>query len=536
MKNTKPNKHEIRKAILLTSAVLSCVAVGTYVGGVMLSDTSLNSPIVTTIPVTMPVVDIPKYVNPDSQTNVAHVTGFHKTSDSKVSQNLITEMASNFTPTSYAGETAYAPFNNIRLSTIASGKTAIDQLGSNLNNVASWYGLTSNEFKQQLLNDSTMHLDTKGRVLYVDDHIVPNEGVMATEVVTASVAATTMSKPFPYEQTFLLHSKPDSTRSLYINFTGQGTNPPFDLDKSAFTFSNAERLLIQKVWMRVAEVYSAFDVDVTTERPANIDGQTGSTILVTPKQSTIGGYAYLNSFGAAYTSTANAFCYPNNLANNEKFIADCVSHEFGHTLGLAHQGQLPYTPYYLGQGVGETGWAPIMGVGYYKKLVQWSKGEYVRASNKSDAYSIMLTQGLPLRDATHSSVITNASAMSSSLVNGYNNLTAGGIIRSSSDINMLKFVSGEGQLSVTVRPYMLGGTLHTSLQVLDSNGVVLITSMNDTTLTAAVKLMLPTAGTYYLKISGRGAGNPLATGYSNYGSIGQYTVNATSSVGSMPIK
>ena len=26
-------------------------------------------------------------------------------------------------------------------------------------------------------------------------------------------------------------------------------------------------------------------------------------------------------------------------------------------------------------------WAPIMGVGYYKPLVQWSKGEYAGANN-----------------------------------------------------------------------------------------------------------------------------------------------------------
>ena len=29
--------------------------------------------------------------------------------------------------------------------------------------------------------------------------------------------------------------------------------------------------------------------------------------------------------------------------------------------------------YYKGHG----GWAPIMGVGYYKAVVQWSKGEYL---------------------------------------------------------------------------------------------------------------------------------------------------------------
>lgn len=32
---------------------------------------------------------------------------------------------------------------------------------------------------------------------------------------------------------------------------------------------------------------------------------------------------------------------------------------------------------------GANGWAPIMGVGYYQELTQWSKGEYAGANNVS---------------------------------------------------------------------------------------------------------------------------------------------------------
>ncbi len=49
---------------------------------------------------------------------------------------------------------------------------------------------------------------------------------------------------------------------------------------------------------------------------------------------------------------------------NEKYTAEAISHEVGHTLGLSHDGRItPSEGYYAGHGSGDTGWAPIMGVG-----------------------------------------------------------------------------------------------------------------------------------------------------------------------------
>ena len=69
-------------------------------------------------------------------------------------------------------------------------------------------------------------------------------------------------------------------------------------------------------------------------------------------------------------------------AGNEKYVAEAASHEAGHNMGLSHDGTST-AAYYGGQGSGATGWAPIMGVGYYKNLSQWSKGEYALANNKA---------------------------------------------------------------------------------------------------------------------------------------------------------
>ncbi|MEB0135793.1 PKD domain-containing protein [Actimicrobium sp. CCC2.4] len=445
------------------------------------------------------------------------------------------ELRSDFVPASATGSTTNAPFSRIQLDAMTSGQNAIAQLGGNLDAVAKWYGMSNTEFRQMLLSDKSVHVDTKGRVLHIDEETVlpgaADGSTMATAVVTASVATAGGASPFPYDQTFKLHTKPDSTRVLYLNFTGQGNYPAFDTDKAPATFSNAERLLIQKVVLRVAEAYAAFDVDITTEAPAVPAGKIGATILITPQPASMGGYAYLNSFSTFAAGAAPAFCFPNNLANAEKYIADCVSHELGHTLGLGHQGQLPSTGYYTGQGSGETGWAPIMGVGYYKNLPQWSKGEYARANNTQDAYAVMRARGLNPRADDHGNTIPFADALVAKSANGLNNLSGLGRIETTGDVDMFSFVAGAGPVNLKVSGAMLGGTLDIALQLLDVNGKVLATSSaTATTLAKAITATLPAQGTYFLSVKGAARGDPLITGYTNYGNLGEYNISGTSTL------
>ena len=116
------------------------------------------------------------------------------------------------------------------------------------------------------------------------------------------------------------HSLPGATRVIYLNFVGMniaGTEwntdfsvalykaKPYNKDGVA-GLSAMEKNEISLIWRRVAEDYSPFQVDVTTERPATFTSTTG-TILITesfdadgvelPAGSEAGGIAYLDVFG-----------------------------------------------------------------------------------------------------------------------------------------------------------------------------------------------------------------------------------------------
>src|SRR5207249_904895 len=107
-----------------------------------------------------------------------------------------------------------------------------------------------------------------------------------------------------------------------------------------------------------------------------------------------------------------------------KYIAEAVSHEVGHTLGLNHDGTST-VGYYSGQG----NWAPIMGVGYYHEVTQWSKGEYADANNTQDDLAII--QGyISYRADDHGNTIGTATPLTGP------DISASGVIEKSTDVDM----------------------------------------------------------------------------------------------------
>lgn len=431
----------------------------------------------------------------------------------------------------------------------AAGQRAIDLLGSRLDEVAAWYGKSADEFRAQLLNDRRMRIDQRGRVFFVDDL----EGPLPASAAPAASTGLLDGTLAPLDQTFLLHSRPAAKRTIYLNFKGATlTNtvwnngggsiiaPAFDIDGVPGTFSQTELERIQYIWQRVSEDYAPFDVDVTTEPPSpdritrsgSGDDVYGTVVLITTRAGvyscSCGGVAYLGIFDDTNDFYKPALVFYDALGpGNEKFVAEAISHEAGHNMGLNHDGNAS-TGYYQGHGSGATGWAPIMGVGYYQSLVQWSKGEYTGANNVEDDYAVMQGNGLPLRADDHGNTAAAATAMTvSGSGGGVTTATATGVIERPGDIDHFSFAAGAGSATITLSPAARSANLDAQITLLGASGVVLASANPAEALNASLTFSLPAAGTYYVAVQGIGKGDPKATGYSNYGSLGQYALAAS---------
>jgi hypothetical protein len=394
--------------------------------------------------------------------------------------------------------------------------------------------------------------------------LIANAGTVAGGTLAAG-SASSLASSVDLGRTFFLHSNPTATKTIYLDFNGHTTtgtrwnnktNPAlttsaFDFDGNVNVFSNAELERIQFIWQRVAEDFAPFGINVTTQdlgadalaNTGGRDNQWGVRAAIGGSfsdwyGSSAGGVAYVNTFGnAAY---GPAFVFSKNLGNgNEKYTAEAISHEVGHTLGLLHDGTSSAS-YFGGQGTGTTGWASIMGSGYYKNVTQWSQGEYNGANNTQDDLARISGSS---NGAGYRADDFGNSAATAKLLSG-NSLNQFGIIETRTDSDWFRFSTGSGNVSLSINNAtqawindgfgsytnsLLAGrspNLDIAATLYGADGTLIASSNPLDKLTASFNLNL-NAGTYFLKVDGVGFGNPLSNGYSDYGSLGQYLLTGT---------
>jgi len=347
-------------------------------------------------------------------------------------------------------------------------------------------------------------------------------GTATVTVVNDDASVSSFSSNVPE-----LNSLPGATAVIYLDMDGQvvsGTQWAGGATINALgvdtTFTSAQ---MTEIWKRVSEDYAPFKVNVTTSEAAYLAAPTNRRIrcIITPTNEWYGNYggvAYVGSF--TWTGDTPCWVFSDALSNSTRYIAEAASHEIGHTLGLHHDGCTnPSTGYYTGQGTGEVSWAPIMGVGYYSNLVQWSKGEYANANNLEDDTAIISgsTNGFGYRaDATGTTPLTVSGGSAS----------GSGILEARGDVDTFSFTTNGGNVSLTVNGATPSQDLDIVASIYNSSGQLVASANPDTQLNATVAANLP-AGSYTLRVSGTGRGSATADGYTDYGASGQYTVQGT---------
>ena len=337
-------------------------------------------------------------------------------------------------------------------------------------------------------------------------------------------------------QTPKLNSYPAANAVIFLDFDGQyvqgsawNWNGPINAQASGLSSA-----AITEIFNRVAEDYRVFKLNITTD--SNVYAAAPATkrnrIIVTPTYQwygQAGGVSYVGTF--SWGDDTPGWVFSGLLNNNIKYIAEAVSHEAGHTLGLQHQSNYDVNctktaEYGQGQGTGEISWAPIMGVGYYRNITTWSNGPNAFGCSYLQN-DIELIAGSPnnigLRNDDHGNSYQQAT-MINVIANSFQ---VNGLINTSADKDVfLVDVSTATNFKLNAIPQNVGSSnaganIDIRVSLLNSEGnelsrynpSELLNAGIDTTLNAAI---------YYLVVEGVGNAN-----LDDYGSLGFYTISGS---------
>src|SRR2546421_4226834 len=343
----------------------------------------------------------------------------------------------------------------------------------------------------------------------------PYVSVFMKAVLSVLILSLLMCSGTARSQAPQLNSYRAAASTVYLDFDGQyvtGTswNWNGDIDAQPAALSS---VAIGEIFNRVAEDFRIFNLNITTDSNVFLAAPITKRmrIIVTPTSSwygNAGGVSYVGSF--TWGDDTPAWVFSQLLGNNIKYVAEACSHEVGHTLGLQHQSNYDAScrkiaEYAGGKGSGEIGWAPIMGVGYYKNLTTWYNGTSTLGCNnyQNDIAIIDSLNGFGLRPDDYGDTHATASDL---IING-TSFTASGIINSSSDRDVFKIVldtdlnfrlvavpknvgSGNSGADIDIRVSLLNNQADTIGRYNPSD---LLNAGVDTNLTA---------GTYYLVAEG----------------------------------
>ncbi len=395
-------------------------------------------------------------------------------------------------------------------------------------------GMEPEELVAELLDDPALFVTGDAMVGYLDE-APTSDGLSGPE----PLATAPLTAPAGID-VFGLESRPTSGKVIYLDVDGHETQDPywnsvpsFEPTAAPYATGAAQRDAIYEIWLRVSEDYLPFDVNVTTRDPG-VDGlrktspndqNYGQRMVISPTNWAGGGtlgIALLDVFDEA--EDYSAFVFTAGLS--PRVIAEAVSHEAGHTLGLSHDGTTTGAAYYDGHG----DWAAIMGrsISTRALVTQWSKGEYANANNREDDVLDIATYA-GFRGDDHASVADFATLVGSTS-------TTEGIIGAGGDVDVFAVDVGPGTVTVTVRPSVPDGSnLHAQVTVRDPSGnAVSAQPVVVAGWTSQVAVEAQTQGRFTIEVRSSSWLTP-TTGFSTYGSMGAYLLEVAATPPAEPV-
>jgi MYXO-CTERM domain-containing protein len=308
-----------------------------------------------------------------------------------------------------------------------------------------------------------------------------------------------------------LQSLPGAPKVWYINLTAvmNGGTPIGQMPQDVWF-----------TWQSLASVLSAFNVNVTTDPAVYAAAGMANSGTATMRNVSEG----TSSCGVNVFGTRNA-CQVNRYRNGYG-TGRILAHEVGHGLGMLHDGGDNGGEYF--NGLAAFQWTPLMGNvwpgdRWTNALYQWSKGEYTSATRKEDDFA-NLDRHLDYRDDDIPGV--KPLILEGTTVSGSANW---GQIGRNTDTDSFSFriAAGGGRASLKVdrSEYLGGAMLDVDASIVGAAGAMVAQHNAPVARHAQLDVALE-AGDYTLVIKGGAEGTP-ANGFSNYSSVGFYSITGT---------
>jgi hypothetical protein len=336
-----------------------------------------------------------------------------------------------------------------------------------------------------------------------------------------------------HAQVPLLNSHPSSPAAIFLDFDGHtlegsswNSTGPIICNPSGLNDTQ-----ITEAFNRIAEDYRPFNLNITTDSAKYFAAPVNRRMRIIMTTTwewwgAAGGVAFIGSF--IWGDDTPGFVFTSLHGYNVKNIAEAASHEAGHTLGLFHQSKYDascnkLSEYYSGQGTGEIGWAPIMGVGYSRNFTLWHNGPNAYGcTNYQNDLEIITSpdNGFGYRTDDHGSSFATATQPTFTA----QQFNMEGVIERNTDQDLFRFIMpGTGRFELNAIPYNVGtGNAGSDLDMqvtLYDDTENILSIYNPGTLLSSLADTVLDAGTYYLKVEGKGNLNAPA-----YASLGSYSL------------